>query len=215
MKSGFTFLFLLFLSVTVSAQQVTCDQFCVIDIRYNLAFPEGLVVQIQFNSDTQQFINYPFVSAILNEAGDTVATGDIFYFGQFSNTTTDYPVMSVDSFPENFVGTVVFRFDFDTTVCYLPVPCKTSAVNYHSSLSSASVVINPNPVSDEAILKSSYDLTGANIEIISMTGQLVQHITGMPGNQMPLNFQRFSPGVYFLKVVFKENVMGIVKIVVE
>jgi len=215
MKSRLCLLSFILLSLTASSQSVSCDQFCVTNIGYNLAFPEGLVARILFAGDTQQFINYPYVIAILDENADTVATGDIFYFGQFANTVQDYPVMAVvDSFEtEGFTGTVVFHFDSIT--CELPYPCTTSAIDPHATEPAGFIQVNPNPVHHEAILSSTFDLTGCQAELINSTGQVVQRFTELSGNSTNLDLKHLSSGLYFLSVKGKGKVVEVLKVMVD
>jgi hypothetical protein len=212
MKSRLFLLCFILFSLTASSQSISCDQFCVTNIGYNLAFPEGLVARILFTGDSQQFINYPYVIAILDENGDTLATGDIFYFGQISNTVQDYPVMAVaDSFEtEGFTGTVVFHFD--TITCELPYPCATSAIDNHATALSVSMQVVPNPVHHEAILYSTFDLDGCEADLINFTGQVVQRFTDLSGNNTHLDIYHLSSGLYFLSVKREGKMMGVLKL---
>ncbi|HEX5113420.1 MAG TPA: T9SS type A sorting domain-containing protein [Saprospiraceae bacterium] len=200
-------------SLTSFSQAVTCDQFCVRDIGFNLAFPEGWVVRIEFSGDSNEFINYPYVQAVLDEEGDTLATGDIFYFGQFSNTTTDYPVSLIDSIPEGFSGTVIFRFD--TMTCELPFPCTTSFIGYTPKDVAGLIHFHPNPVISTGHLNTSFDLTGCRLEIIALTGQVVRSIAGLSGTTQDLTFENLPPGIYLLKVNWNGKVLASRKVVVE
>ena len=213
MKYKLLQVFILFNSLTSFSQAITCDQFCVRSIGFNTTFPEGWVVRIEFSGDSNKFINYPYVQAVLNEDGDTMATGDIFYFGQFSNTITDYPVTLKDSIPEGFSGTVIFHFD--TITCALPYPCTTSFIDFTPFDFAGLIQIQPNPINNTAQLHSSFDLTGCRLEIIALTGQVVRRITGLSGTAYELNFEDEIPGLYLIKADLNRKVMGTVKVVME
>ncbi len=206
-------LLLFFNPFTSFSQPITCDQFCVKDIGFNLAFPEGWVVRIEFSGDSNKFINYPYVQAVLNEDGDTLAAGDLFYFGQFSNTITDYPVSLIDSIPEGFSGTVIFHFD--TTSCTLPYPCSSSFISYGPKDFSDVIQLQPNPVIKMAQLHSSFDMKGYRLEIISLSGQVVQRITGLVGTTNELTFEDLVPGLYLLKLDLNGRVLETLKVLVE
>ena len=77
---------------TLFAQSVNCSDFSVIGVNPDTLNPNGYIVSIQFNATSNVFINYHQVSAVLDCNGDTVATGGLSFFGQFGQTTNDYPV---------------------------------------------------------------------------------------------------------------------------
>jgi hypothetical protein len=82
---------------------------------------------------------YPYVSQVLNQNGDVIASGELAYFGQEGGTTIPYSVSnSIFSapFPPNFIGSVIFNYD--NNICVLPYPCGDIITCIDSSL------INPN-----------------------------------------------------------------------
>ena len=59
--------------------------------------------------------------------GDTVAIGNLNFFGQIGGTSQTYSASTtLDSIPSNFTGMVYFRYD--TSVCALPFPCDTCSI---------------------------------------------------------------------------------------
>ena len=101
---------------------ISCSSFCVENISFDTS---GILnVSINFSGDFNNFINYPYVSQVLNQNGDVIASGELAYFGQVGGTTIPYSVSnSIFSapFPPNFIGSVIFNYD--NNICVLPYPC--------------------------------------------------------------------------------------------
>lgn len=173
--------------------QVMCDQFCVQKIEFDTS--GALNATIDFSADSNLFINYPYVSAVIDIQGDTVATGYMFYFGQISNTVQDYPLTTDLSapFPEDFEGFVIFNFD--TVYCELYFPCEpTSLSGNYSSTINWNLFPNPaarefavyNPSGSEAVL-TIFDATGRNV---------VSYKLNNAENRIELG-DSISSGIYF------------------
>ena len=125
--------FLLLLMFTMSsfskmmAQEITCDQFCVTNIRMDTN-PDILIVNIFFSSDEDNHINYPHVSLVTNEEGDTLATGTLNFFVQFPNTEQEYYLdYRIDSIPSDLIVNIEFKYD--TNTCLLNYPCLNDPTN--------------------------------------------------------------------------------------
>ncbi|MFM9006703.1 MAG: Kazal-type serine protease inhibitor domain-containing protein, partial [Flavobacteriales bacterium] len=85
----------------------SCDVFCVTNIFFDTT--GTLQAEIQFNGQPTEFINYPYVTSILDGSGQIVATGDMWVFGQIGGTSETYPLTSTvlaNPLPENFNATV-------------------------------------------------------------------------------------------------------------
>ena len=105
----------------------SCDAFCVTNIFFDTT--GTLQADVQFNGTPVEFINYPYVASILSITGDVVATGQMYYFGQFGGTLNSYPLTTttlVNPLPENFNATVMFTYDGNT--CALNYPCLDPAI---------------------------------------------------------------------------------------
>lgn len=101
---------------------ISCSSFCVENISFDTS---GILnVSINFSGDFNDWIMYPYVSQVLNQNGDVIASGVLAYFGQEGGTTIPYSVSnSIFSapFPPNFIGSVIFNYD--NNICVLPYPC--------------------------------------------------------------------------------------------
>ena len=101
---------------------ILCSSFCVENISFDTS---GILnVSINFSGDFKDWIMYPYVSQVLNQNGDVIASGELAYFGQEGGTTIPYSVSnSIFSapFPPGFIGSVIFNYD--NNICVLPYPC--------------------------------------------------------------------------------------------
>jgi len=120
--SGFILFVLALLPFRYNAQSnFGCDLFCVTNVTLNTT-EELWYVDVAFEGSDSDFINYPYVSQMVNSNGQVVAIGTMEYFGQFGGTTTTYhPALNINN--PNFEGTVYFVYDQDT--CALGYPCQT------------------------------------------------------------------------------------------
>jgi hypothetical protein len=78
--------------------------------------------------------------------------------------------------------------------------------NTEMSLLTENVILYPNPSRTEINISSSESFT--EIEVYSVTGKSVFQKT-VSGNHLKLNVERFSPGIYLLKVVQNNGVSTI------
>ena len=110
-----------------------CSSFCV----ENIAFDSTgtLQVAVNFTGNSNDFINYPYVSQVLDQTGSNVAVGTMSFFGQSGGTTNFYEVnnsLFSPPFPTNFIGSVIFNYD--NNICVLPYPCGEIITCVDSSL---------------------------------------------------------------------------------
>ena len=116
-------LLVLFFAITTvngMAQKFSADLFKITEIKIDSS-RKGMSITIFFAGKSRDFINYPYISSITDEKGDTLATGSMEYYGQGGNTSQTYGAWSVNSasFPIDFNGIVYFRYDTNDTVCKL------------------------------------------------------------------------------------------------
>jgi hypothetical protein len=190
-------------SMAVSrAQSPHCGQFCITDIGYSLAFPEGLVATLYFSSaDSTGFINYPYIAAVFDENGDTLATGSLNFFGQFANTSQNYPITSVvDSFPLHFTGSALFYYD--TLFCTLPFPCTTPVYVLTAADKHKPLHLYPNPVHGSLTIETGMYLHDGEIELYNAFGQSVHSVGGLFGSTHAMSLPDVVPGMYY--VIMKE-----------
>ena len=190
----------------VEAQTIPCSSFCVTDLQIDTA-TSNLQVTIFFTGAGTLFINYPYVSAVKDNNGNTVATGTVNSFGQFGNTDYYYnTTTTLTSLPVNFNGTIYFNYtvyntstsQLDSMVCALPYPCITSARTGDPVLSEQ--IIYPNPSNGKIIIESPNAVNNGSawVEVYDILGNKV-HRVDMKNRKTVVDLSTLSAGVYFVK----------------
>ena len=203
MKASFIlslYLFLLLGTSSISAQSEMCDSFCITKIRMDSLVPNVMNVTILFIGDENDFINYPYVSAVVDLNGDTVGTGTLNFFGHFGGTSQDYPVNTIfDELPGNFRAYA--HFNFDTLSCvldYLGAPCFTTSVLLEDA--NDNIKIYPNPFSSQSVIEAHNFNEELTMTLFNSQGQLVHQIHHRDGNHIILERNGLPAGSYFLKL---------------
>jgi hypothetical protein len=172
---------------------IDCNYLSVADIKKDTANPGNWLVKINFSSPDKLFINYPHVQYITTFDGDTIATGDLNFFGQFSNTVQDYTVTtSLDSLPAGLEMHVFFYFD--NTSCSLPF--FTSGINEHLALTGINIFPNPFQSATTILL----DHPDAHLSLFNSLGQLENPLIENNGDRFMLYRNGLPAGLYFLMI---------------
>jgi len=140
MKSYF-YLALSMIYMTVNGYaQVSCDNFIIQQIQMD-ANQQNWEVTIFLDADSSDFINYPFIALMVNTTGDTVAQGNLEYFGQFGQTANVFhpTVTAVDN---AFEGDIYFVYDEDTCVF------NTASLSSDQPDRVSPLIAYPNPATD-------------------------------------------------------------------
>ncbi|MBK9981985.1 MAG: T9SS type A sorting domain-containing protein [Saprospiraceae bacterium] len=194
------------------AQAITCDAFCITEVRMDTSAPNLMNVTLLFTGGNNDFINYPWIAEVIDAQGDTVGVGTWNFFGQFGNTSTDYPVMvQFDTIPDNFNATMVFHYD--TSVCLLSFPCTMTGIE--ESNKAQQISIYPNPFSSETKIYSEKFLHDLNLNIFDLQGQLVKQIEHLSGHEISLQRDDLVMGIYFVQLVEGKRVMEMRRVIVE
>ncbi len=179
-----------------SAQSINCDRFCVDDISVHELQPDSLLVRIEF-SEPADFINYPYVNAITNLSGDTIAIGHMFYFGQNGGSSQIYPThLQTGFWDDNFAVTVHFKYD--NLLCMLPYPCVSASLSEKEFSNEMIIFSHSNERKLTITLKNGtkiknlfvFDLTGISVLNDSITTEL-----------HTIDLNQIRPGKYLIKVV--------------
>jgi len=86
---------MLFSAFTGTAQTITCDLFTVTGLEPDTFDVNSTLINIEMAGGVSDFANYPYISAVTDCNGDTVATGGMFFFGQIGGTVSGYPVSAI------------------------------------------------------------------------------------------------------------------------
>jgi hypothetical protein len=149
---------------------------------------------------------------VLDCNGDSVATGDIFIFGQVGQTTVAYPV-TISGSLECEPLTVVFVYgdeNLNNDTCLLTFGA-TSLVT-KAPLLADKFSIFPNPSNNHVNIQSTVSQIGTSYFIYDFTGKLM--LTGkLISESTRIDMNRFSSGIYFIKM--GDNALDTFKVVKE
>lgn len=202
-----TFFIVLNYCSALFGQTANCSDFLVVGVSPDTLNTNGYNVSIQFNASPDVFINYPYVSALLDCNGDTVATGSMAFFGQVGQTTNDFPITVNGSLACEPL-TAVFVFDNDT--CLLTLGATAGISNFSEAI--GEFFIFPNPSINQFIIQTNPSQIGTSYLVYDHTGKLM--LTGKINSEnTSVDLSNFSNGMYFLKI--GENLAEIFKVLKE
>ncbi len=207
-----TIIFLCLIFFKTKAQEITCDAFCLTDVRMDTSAPNLMYVSLFFTGDNNDFINYPWIAEVIDAQGDTVGVGVWNFFGQFGNTSNDYPVtVGFDTIPDDFNATMDFHYD--TSVCLLSFPCTMTGIEDPDK--EQQISIYPNPFSSEAKIYSAKFLHDLTINIFNLRGQQVKQIEHQSGSEISFQQDDLIEGIYFVQLVEGKKVIAMRRVLVE
>lgn len=158
------------------AQTIPCSNFTITGAYPDTLNPNDYQISINFNAGFNEIVNYPYISAILDCNGDTIAIGGLFYFAQLGQTTQDYPVTLVDTSSWCDPLTAVFIYgssplnEEDTCLFTFQTASTTSV----SEVEQNQVFFYPNPVNDKFTISVNPALIGESFRIIDELGKVVK-----------------------------------------
>jgi hypothetical protein len=184
----------------------SCSEFTVTEVTPDSVNPGFQQVSIYFAGAQNSFINYPYISAVLNCVGDTIGTGNLNTFGQFGQSTVPYPVTVTgpwDCEPLTFVFTFSNNSgtQFNCSFTY-----ETAGLS-NVSTKKASFTVYPNPAYDRIQISSSTDLKQEIYTIRDYSGRLIQESRIQNDNPV-LSLESLSAGLYILSIG-KGNVQSV------
>lgn len=133
--------------------------------------PNAIQVSIFYAASASSFTNYPYISALLDCHGDTVATGNLFVFGQFGQSTVAYPLTLNLSNPcEPLTAVFLSTDNFGVTdTCQLVYAGTTSIENHEDKIFD----VFPNPSKDLVVIQVPSHAIGETMEWRDLTGKLM------------------------------------------
>lgn len=185
-------------SCTCMAQSISCADFTVLGINPDPVDPNVSNVSIQFSAPSTDHVNYPYVSAVLDCNGDTVATGGMSFFAQIGQTTNDYAVTLSGSLAcEPLTAVFVYGIDaFDQDTCSLSFGT-TAGLSDVSEMGHVFSLF-PNPVKNQATIQTGIDELGTDYFVYDHTGKLM--LTGrIDSENTPVDMSHLSRGIYLFR----------------
>lgn len=201
MKNLAIVFFVFILGTTISfSQTIPCSNFAITGSYPDSLNPNDYQITIIFNAGQNDFVDYPHVSAVLDCIGDTVATGGLFYFGQFGQTTQDYPVTILDTTNWCQPLTAVFIYgqgflgEIDTCLLSFQLASITDLLEVQNTM------IYPNPTAERISVTVSNELLGSIFQIVNHVGQVM--IEGkVNSNNVKIDLNSISSGFYSIRIL--------------
>jgi hypothetical protein len=188
-------------------QSVNCSDFSVIGVNPDTQNPNGYIVSIQFNATSNIFVNYPHVIAVLDCNGDTVATGGLSFFGQFGQTTNDYPVTVSGSLAcEPLNAVFVYSEDnFNNDTCLLIFGATSGISNASQIVDKFSIF--PNPSINQVNIQTNLSQIGTSYLVYDHTGKLI--LTGkLVSERTTVDMSSLQNGIYTIQFNFNSGVIN-------
>lgn len=197
---------------TFWGQSANCADFSVVGVNQDSLNPSEYSVSIQFNASSSVFVNYPYIASVLDCNGDTVATGDIFVFGQVGQSSLAYPVTVSGSLACEPL-TIAFVYgdeNLNNDTCLLSFGESTASVQL--SQQTVNFSIYPNPAIDQVHIHTNLSQVGTSFFVYDFTGKLM--LTGeLMGENTTVDMSDFSTGIYLIKI--GNDVGDVFKVVME
>jgi hypothetical protein len=180
-------------------QNITCHNFNLTGININPSNANEHLVSIQFNGDPNDFIGYPFIALITGASGDTIGTGNMFFFGQLGGTSQDYPVvLEANADTSQFTAMFIFLNGNVEDTCYFSFP--TSAAIPQQSQGNNGVHLWPNPANTILTIESIHPNDAKSYEIYDYSGRVL--LKGIFQNgRSDVNIANLQPGKYLFRCV--------------
>jgi hypothetical protein len=196
----FSFNLLLVIALTshISAQNVTCELFSITGLEPDTFNVNNTMVNIAMAGESSLFASFPYIASVTDCDGDTIASGDLYYFGQIGGTVQGYPVTSI---PENvcFPITIEFVYGndiFETDTCLYSYG--STGITY-TGKPSMRLNAYPTPSTDEIQLASNTDIMGESYVIFNSTGKTMK--TGIIDAQNArIDLRNLPSGFYVITV---------------
>ena len=197
MRPIFIILFsLLLINCRALAKTFACDDFSIVSFQPDSLNPNDYQLAMHFNATINDFVGYPYISSILDCNGDTVATGNMFYFAQLGETTQAYPMTINNPSPWCEPLTAMFIFGNgplnEADTCYFSF--ETAGLNSQTEMLQISVF--PNPTSDKITIHSllTYELP---FEVLNTHGAMIDQGVVTP-EQNEISLGNLSNSIYFI-----------------
>ena len=178
-----------------------CDLFAVTGIEPDTLNPANTLINIEMAGDPFDQVNYPFITAVTDCNGDTLAAGEMVFFGQLGQTTQGYPVSALGNdvcFPitvEFFFGTTNQSFP-DGMTCLLTFDGQGLSVPH---VKADHFSIFPNPTDSQIQLSYNQSMAGKAYGILDTTGGLVLSGT-LSDTNARIDLSALPEGVYIVMV---------------
>ena len=184
----------------LEAQNITCANFSLLNSQQDTSNANSYWFSIQNTAKASDMANYPYVSAVLDCNGDTLAKGNMYYFGQFGQTTQAYPVTltsrgNINCYPQ----TILFVFNYNDgrkDTCKMTFNASnTNAFDVNQKY----ISLSKNPTQGSVNILAHPDLIGEAYTVFDALGQLISRGI-LTAEISKLDMTSLSSGLYFLSL---------------
>jgi len=192
-----TFIAFSLIHFKTNSQTNWCGDFSITGITNESIDPNILQISIAFSASTSTFANYPYISAIIDCQGDTVATGNMFWFGQFGQSTIDYPVLSNGTSPcEPFSAVFIYADNAGASDTCILSGGSSSLENREIF----SIHAFPNPTNNQVQILVPDKYLGSTIGLFDITGKLI-YSSPISAGLFSIDLEKCEKGTYVLRLL--------------
>lgn len=188
----------IFWATSAVAQSISCDSFTITSIEPDTFDVGSTLIHIQMEGSNMNFINYPYIPLVLDCTGDSVATGNTFFFGQIGQTTQGYPVSLLDA-DVCFPITIQFVYgneQFFNDTCLLTYGTTGLSIAQERD---DEMNVYPNPTAGHVQLCTTSALIGEPFVVLNQLGSTVLQGVLLSMNTR-LDLSGLSSGLYIVRV---------------
>lgn len=200
------FLFFVIALVTQNslAQSHTCSNFSITKVNKSASDPNKYLINLQYNGTNADFISYPHFPALFGSNGDTIATAQLEFYGQFGGTTQEYTILSAVNLTETpFKATFVYTTNGNKT-------CTLSSPLTDIPAPDESILVSSKPSTEQIHINLNKQAIGSNFILTNHLGQVV--LSGkINSTNTTIDLANLSKGVYFLSVGENRKTIKVVK----
>ena len=183
---------------TGTAQTITCDLFTVTGLEPDTFDVNSTLINIEMAGGVSDFANYPYIPAVTDCNGDTVATGGMFFFGQIGGTEQGYPV-SLLAEDVCLPLTIEFVFGndlFENDTCLFTYGTSGLSATFNAF---NQLEVFPNPTQGILQIETSFVHPGTPYIVGDQMGSIVLQET-LNSTNARIDMSGFSAGIYMLRV---------------
>lgn len=158
-------------TVASIAQSDLCDELAITQFMLDDQNPDQWLITIAYEGGDNPFIEYPFIDVLLNDDGDTLATGFLFFFGQISGIAQDYPVTVLPGAQiSSFTISFVYNLGDDADTCNLAFELPTAVSEWETP---QQLMGFPNPVRENLQVVVAQEWKSARYVCLNACGQCI------------------------------------------
>lgn len=194
-------------------QTLSCSELSVVAYAPDSANPNVYQFTIQTQGTQSDFINYPFISSVLDCNGNLVGSGNLFWFGQFGQSVQQYPVNlsgpgSIDCYPLSVSFVYQDNMGMADT-CQLLLSSNTASIDPEETV--AVPLIFPNPTSGKFTLSLGENHESSGFTLLDLSGKKV--LSGkLNAPDTTIDVTDLWPGTYLIVLDYLPNHPVIVQI---